>query len=193
MTAFLESPVPTLAVGGLAAVFAIVVFLSRRSLGTLVGVAVVLAVIAGMLVVERMVVTDREEVEAAVASVLAAVEANDVEGIVRWIDPQRTQIVADARALAPTIVVEKARATGGITITVEKAAAASQAHSRFRAFLNGTLRQGGAPIGYFDDIEVDWENRGGAGWRITGYTAYYKGQPIDAVGSARGNRPVPAP
>lgn len=191
MTTLLESPAPAIAIGGFLAVCALVVFLSRRTLGPLVALALVLALTGGMLVVERVVLTDREEVEAAVAGVLAAVEANDVEGVVRWIDPQDEAIVRDARALMPIVNVERARAMGGVAVDVQPGASTAQAQSKFRAMFNGTSREGGAPIGYFDDVEISWERREGGGWLIIGYTVYYKGQPIDAVSSARSNRPVP--
>ena len=49
----------------------------------------------------------------------------------------------------------------------------------------------GTPIGYINQrVDLHWVKRGDR-WLIDDYTAYFDEQPIDAVGSAAGNRPVP--
>ena len=46
-------------------------------------------------------------------------------------------------------------------------------------------------VAYFNQqVDIHWVKRGDR-WLMDGYTAYYDGQPIDAVESAAGNRPVP--
>jgi len=83
MMVFLESPWPWIFFGIVAeAILAVVLVTSRRPaifwgmLGALV------LTVAGV-VVERLVVTDRERVEAAMDGIVAALNANDLEGLLR--------------------------------------------------------------------------------------------------------------
>ena len=191
MPPLFENPLPILAIGALAATFAAIIFFSRRTTGSLIALAGVIVATAGLLLVERWIKTDRELVEESAEEVFAAVEANDLPAVLVWVDPAAKEIVADANNLMPTVQVEKARATGTMKIAIDGGASPPTATSRFKAFVSGTVRKQGMQLGYFDDVEIDWAKLDGQ-WRITGYRAFYKGQPIDAVNSARGNRPVPA-
>ena len=191
MTALVENPVLVGVIGGLAATLALVVFLARRSLLSLVAlVGAVLLTLLG-LVAERLIETEREQVERSVREVLAAVEANDPAGVLNAIDPAATRVRNDARALMPLIKVEKARSLSGVEAAIDSATNPPTAMSRFRAFLQGIHTRSGMQVGYFNQqVDIHWVKRGDH-WLIEDYTAYYDDQPIDAVGSAAGNRPVP--
>jgi hypothetical protein len=185
-----ESPIVPLVVGLLAATFALVVFLGRRTMGSLVALGVVLVATLLMVLVERLVVTDREQIEYAIDEVLARVEANDVAGVVAWIDPAEPRVVADVRQLMPMIKVEKARTTSKVEVGIG-ADSPDSATSTFRGFLDGVHKSSGMRVGFFNQrIDVFWKRREGR-WLVTDYQAYFDDNPIDAVGSARGNRPVP--
>jgi hypothetical protein len=191
MPVLFENPLAIAVVGGLFATFALVVFLARRSLASLVALGGIIAVTLLLMLIERLVVSDREQVETGVDSVLAAVEANDLPTVLTWIDPAAVSVRADVQALMPLVKVDKARAMGEIEVTINDAANPPTAMSRFRAFLDGVHGSSGMRVAYFNQqVDVDWVKQGDR-WLINGYTAYYDDQPIDAVGSARGNRPVP--
>src|SRR5690606_38542231 len=143
-----------------------------------------------MLVVEKLVVTDREAVEAAVVEVFDAIEANDLPGVVEWIDPAAANVKADAGRLMPEGKVSAADAAAS-EVEINDAADPPTAKSQCRAYLNGVHVSSGMAMPYMNQrVDLNWVKRGNH-WRITGYQAYYDDQPIDAVGSARGNRPVP--
>lgn len=187
---FLESPLLVLVVGALCATFALVVFLSRRTMGSLAVLVGVAAVTLALVLVERLVVTDREQVEAGIETVLACVEANDVGGVVAWIDPAAKVVVDDVRKLMPLIKVEKARALSDVEVVMGPDAP-DAATSSFRGFLDGVHTRSGMRVGFFNQrIDVHWVRRGER-WLVSGYQAYFDDAPIDAVGSAQGNRPVP--
>jgi hypothetical protein len=191
MSVLVENPLVITVVGGVLATLALVVFLARRSLASLLTLGGILVATLLLILVERLVLTDREQVETALESVLAAVEANDMPAALTWIDSAAVNVRADVQALMPLVKVDKARTLGDIEVTVDDAADPPTAMSRFRAFLDGVHGSSGMRVAYFNQqVDVQWIKRGER-WLINGYTAYYDDQPIDAVGSARGNRPVP--
>ena len=193
MNILLERPLPIITVGGLLAVFALVVFLARRDSRSLAALGAVLLVTVTMLAVERFAVTQRELVETAIVEVMAAIKANDLPRVLDSVDPAAAAVHADASALMPLVKVDQAHAAGTIEVDLNEQAAPPTATSRFLGFLNGVHPTSGMRIAYFNQqVEVRWVKRGDR-WLVDGYTAYYDGQPIDAVSSARGNRPVRTP
>jgi hypothetical protein len=185
----LENPVALAVAGVLAATVALVVFLSRRSTGPLVALAAVIVLTLTLLLVERLVVTDREAVENGVEEVVAAIEANDLPGVLAWIDPAAAGVKADVEALMPMIKVSNANAAG-VRVDVASTNPAT-AKAEFRAYLQGVHSSSGMSLYYVNQhVDLNWVKRGDR-WLIDDYTAYYDEQPIDAVGSARGNRAMP--
>jgi hypothetical protein len=190
MSVLVENPLAIAVVGGVLATLALIVFLARRSLASLLTLGGILAVTLLLILIEQWMVTDQEQVESGLASVLAAVEANDMPAVLKWIDSNAASVRADVQALMPLVKVDKARSMGDLEITVDETAEPPTAMSRFRAFLDGVHGSSGMRVAYFNQqVDAHWIKRGDR-WLINDYTAYYDDQPIDAVGSARGNRPV---
>jgi hypothetical protein len=190
MTLLFENAIVIAVMGGVFATLALVVFLARRTLGSLIALAAVVGMSLLLLAVERWVVTDREAVQGRTREALAAVESNNVERVLAFIDPGAAAVRADVQALMPLVKVNKARAMGDIEVEVNEAASPPTARATFRGFLDGVHSSSGMHVGYFNQrIDLEWVKRGKR-WVIAGYTAYYDEQPIDAVGSARSNRPV---
>jgi hypothetical protein len=190
MLVFLENPVAIAVLGALAATLAVVIYLAKKNLGALVALAGVAVLTLLMLAVEKFVVTDREAVEAGVEQVLDAIESNDLPGVLAWIDPAAANVKADAESLMPLVKMSTANAAA-VEVEVNDAANPPTAKSEFRAYLNGVHGSSGMALMYMNQrVDLEWVKRGNH-WRITGYQAFYDDQPIDAVGSAHGNRPVP--
>jgi hypothetical protein len=189
MSMLLENPLPIAVVGALAAVMAGIVLAARRTGGALAALVGVIAATLVLLAVERLVVTDREDVENSLAGVMEAIRANDAAGLVAFIDPGAAGVRADAESLMPQMHVDVANAAS-VEVELEAAPEPTRAVATFRAFLHGTHERSGTPIAYVNQqVDLEWAKSGDR-WLITGYTAYFDGQPIDAVSSARGNRPV---
>lgn len=177
-------------IGGVASTVALVFFLARRTGGSLAVLAGVLAATCLLLVVERVVETDRELVATAVADVYAAVKSNDVAGVLALVDPAATTMRSDIQTLMPMIKVDKANPMGTVEIEVDAASTPLTAVSTSNAFLDGVHGSSGMRVAYFNQrVDLKWVKQGDK-WLLDGYTAYYDGQPIDAVGSARSNRAV---
>lgn len=191
MSLLIENPVAIAVVGAVAATCALVMFLARRNLSSLAALVGIMALTVLLLAVEKFVVTDREAVEVGLEQVLAAVEENDLPGVLEWIDSAAVvNVKADAEALMPLVKVTAANASA-VTVEVNEAANPPTATCEFRAYLNGTHGSSGAPLLYVNQkVLIGWVKRGDR-WLIDNYQAFYDDQPIDAVGSARGNRPMP--
>lgn len=187
MTTLLENPLPIMVIGGVAATAALVFFLARRTGGSLMTLAAMVGLTLVLLAVEAFVVTDREEVEQTISELFAAIEANDVQKTLSWVDP-KSGVAADVQALMPLIRVEKARVMGGLEIDVNTSRRPPVATSSSRVALTGTHSSSGTPVGYVNEqVDIHW-TKPGERWLVSGYTAYYKGRPINAVESARANQ-----
>jgi hypothetical protein len=91
----------------------------------------------------------------------------------------------------PSVKVENAGSGRDVEVTLNETADPMTATSTSRAFLNGTHVQSGHPVPYINQrVDLEWIKIGDQ-WLLNGYTAYFDGKPIDAVNSARTNRPVP--
>lgn len=190
MTLLSENAVAIAVLGVLATTVALVVFLARRNVAALAALVAAIGATGLLLVVERLVVTDREAVAAAVEEVLDAIESNDVPGLLAWIDPAAANVKADAERLMPLVKVKTANAAAA-DVDVNAAANPPTAAVQFRAYLHGVHATSGTPLLYANQrVDLEWVKRDD-GWRITAYQAYYDDVAIDAVGSVRGNRPQP--
>ncbi len=191
MSILVEYPVAIAVIGGIAATLALVVFLARRTSGAALALGGIIVATLLLLVVERLVVTDREQVESNVGGLLAAVEANDLPGVLSFIDPAGAGVRSDAQTLMSLVKVIKARAIGRLETRLDAVANPPAARVSLHGFLDGVHSSTGMHIGYFNQqVDVDWVKRGER-WLVDDYTAYYNGQPINAVGSARSRRPMP--
>jgi hypothetical protein len=83
----LEDPWPAIIGGGLlAAVLLVIGFKTGRGLWLII-VGLVLVVTAGLVVLERLVVTERERVEQTMVDTAAAVESNNVGAVLAYVSP----------------------------------------------------------------------------------------------------------
>lgn len=190
MNTLLENPLPILAVGAVLATLTGLVFFSRRTLPTLAVFATVVIATLLLLVVEQLIITDRERVESALDDLLAAIQANDVASVVASIDPAATQMRSDAESMMPLVEVEDTGATA-VQVDLNTDIDPPTAVSNCRGRLRGVHKRTGQAIMYFDQVDFHWVKRNDA-WLLNDFTAYWKGKPLDAVRSLRGNRVAPA-
>ena len=166
------------------------VFLSKRSLPSLValGGAVVLTLL--LLAIERWVVTDREAVESTLVEMIAAIEANDTPAVVALVDPAATALKAEIEMLMPMVKVSDSKATS-IRVDVDESAQPMEATCHFRGKLQGVHQRSGMQVFYFDKVDMEWGKQNDR-WLLQNFTAYQKGKPLDAVESLRSNRATSA-
>jgi hypothetical protein len=191
MTFFIENGLAIAVVGGLAITLTLVFFMARRTGGSLSALAAAVAATIMLLAIERFVQTDQEQVVSAVHNIYAAVDQNDVDGVLALIWLGAENVRSDVQALMPSVKVENAGSGRDVEVTLNETADPMTATSTSRAFLNGTHVQSGHPVPYINQrVDLEWIKIGDQ-WLLNGYTAYFDGKPIDAVNSARTNRPVP--
>lgn len=171
----LESPLAVAALGLVPVTAAAIVYAqtkSRESFAALL-TAVVLAVAA--VFAERLYETPREQVRSAVATLFAAIEANDLPGVLRQIDPQETAGVrADAETLMPLFTVESAGVGGDVEVAVSTGpnpgGEGATATASLTPLIRVQHRRSGAAGAYFDALDIQFTRRGGR-WLVTGYQA----------------------
>ena len=97
MTWLLEEPLPIIVLGVLVEIFLVVAFFLTGKRSVLLGMLGV-AVLAGMgLMLERAVVTDREQIEVWFDKGITALEARDTPTLLGMIDPQAAQVRSDVQ------------------------------------------------------------------------------------------------
>jgi hypothetical protein len=191
MTTLLESPWLALAVGGLAVAVAGAVFLARRDGASLFALAGVALLTAGMFLVERWVVTERERVEESVVGILTAIESNDVAAVLDWVDPAAKRVQAEVKRLMPEIDVQQTGTMGRIDVGLSDAANPTTAQTTILAYLDGVHRKTGVRVPYYKQrVDLLWVKRGER-WLLEDFTAYWRGEKINAASSAAANRAVP--
>ncbi|MCG8450352.1 MAG: hypothetical protein MI725_12345 [Pirellulales bacterium] len=188
MAFLLENPLPIYAVGAVLMTFCGLVFLARRNVPSLLalGGAVLLTLI--LVVVELVVITDGEQIEAVAVALMAALEENDMPGVLAHIDPASTQVCSDTETLMPLVQVADTSASL-VKVEVYESLQPLVAASEFQAKVDGVHTRSGIRLFYFDRVFVSWVKKEGR-WLLTGYTSLYDGRPISAVKSVRNNRPV---
>ena len=178
----LENPLPIYAVGAVLATVCGLAFLARRSLSALLVFVFVVLTTLLLVLVERFVVTERERVEAAAIEIMAAIEANDLEGVLARIAPTAEEVRSDARTMMPQMTVEDTNLT---SLRVEIAAGEPPlATSFFRGKVDGIHRGSGQRVFYFEDVELSWQLIDDR-WLLIDYRVYSDGMPIDAIDGFR--------
>ncbi len=188
MTLLLENPLPIWAAGAVLTALSLVMLLARRSLGSIL---MLLAVIAGTLLLvfaERLVFTEREQVEESLLQLTNAIEVNDIPAVLSLVDSTANSVRSDAENLMSQIQVRDCGATS-IRVELDQLNEPLRATAFFRGKVDGVHSRSGARLFYFDQVEIDWQKSDDR-WLIIGYRVYQRGEPIDAVKSVRGNRPI---
>lgn len=109
MSSPLESPVPALVLGILAELVLGWLLVTTGRKGFLWGMAGVLGALGIALVVERLVVTEAEKVEAVLDAAVAALERNDLPGVERCLSHRADGLRGRLRAYAGEVVFSEVR------------------------------------------------------------------------------------
>ena len=128
-----EDPTPILIVGGiaLAAIIAAVYFTGRAVF--LLGAAVILPVLGAVLLVDFMVVTDRERVGDVISAGAAAVEANRLDDLLKLVSPQAKQLQDLARSTLKMVAFTSVRVTSTPKIVINPVTSPKSAEATFMA------------------------------------------------------------
>jgi hypothetical protein len=168
MAMFVESPWPILFVGiAVEGVLAMLLLQTGRGKFLIAMIGVAAVVVVG-LIVERLVVTDREAVEHTLDAAVAAVRKNDVNGLLACIAPS----AQNARGLSQWVLgrfeIEEGRISD-LDIKVTRQTSPPSATAKFLAVGKARDRMGQVPYeGYMQHVAVELQLQGGR-WLVTDY------------------------
>ncbi len=144
MTSFVESPWPSVMLGlALEAVLVIVLVQIRRPV-IIALMASVLAITLGMLVVERMIVTENEEVEDMLDGLASALVTNDSPSIMAMFtddSPRRNEV----QSILSRVTIRDARVGGDLEIRLNKLTIPPSATTYFTGRVDAKDNRGTIP------------------------------------------------
>ena len=165
MTYLLENPLPIWTAGAIGLTLTAIVYFARRSPGSQIAVAVVVAATLVGVLVEWLVETPREQAHRTLLDVLDAVETNDLPAVLAHLSPQASVARSDAETLMPRLEIERANTAGAVEITLDDETDPTQATARFRGLIVATDKQSGIRGAYHDGVTVVFE-RAGDRWLV---------------------------
>jgi ketosteroid isomerase-like protein len=131
MNWFVEGPWPIL-VTGLVLEAVLLVALVRTGRAVLIWAVVGMGLLtAGLLVVERLVVTDNERIAATLDGVAAAAAANDLNGVLAYIGPDAVEVRKLATDSLRRIRIREAKIGSDLSIVITQQAGAPSALATF--------------------------------------------------------------
>jgi hypothetical protein len=117
MVILLENPIPTVVIGVITVAVLGIILVQTGRRWTIAALCGVLAVTLVLVIMESLIVTDREEVENTLERVADALESNDLDRVLSLISPSRGQaMMADAKNRLPPWTVLEARVGSGLRI-----------------------------------------------------------------------------
>lgn len=164
-----ENALPIWIVGAIALTMAFIVFIQTRASGALVAMIAIVAITAGLLLLERHFETPREAVERSLYEVADRVENNDVNGALSYLAPTAdTAIRKEIVETMPQFEFEVANVLGEPKIEVDPAG--NSATVECRGVVVGKLRRDGMKVGADDRLTLQWIRQGDR-WLIESYTS----------------------
>jgi hypothetical protein len=169
MTWFIESPWPSLAIGfALEVILAIALVRTGRT-AIIAAMVVVLAATIGLLALERVVVTEREEVEDTLDAVAAALESNDVPAVLAAFSPNCPRL-GEVKSALSRFTVREARIGGDLEVRINRLTSPPSAATYFTGRIDGKDSRGEFPYEHMiRKFKVTLERRGDK-WLIADYS-----------------------
>jgi hypothetical protein len=171
MQTLLETPWPAIWIGVLLEVLLVVVLLNTRSGRVVAAMGIVSLVVLVMLLVEWLVVTDREAVQNTLAEIETALEANDAGRVLSHLAPESTGMRDAVERYMGRIEITEANVGGDLKITLNRATPRPSARTEFTGRISFEPRNPGelAPYrNYVRKFTVYLEQRDDR-WVVTNY------------------------
>jgi hypothetical protein len=148
MTVFLESPMPVLVIGVIAEVILLGFLVGTRRGVLLVPMAAVLVLMLVGVVVERLVVTERERVANTLYDAAAAIEANDTDRVKTFVAKTSSDVLRRAVYYMNLVEFESIR-LHNLRIQINKLTSPPSAEARFDGTARYSDRTGNIPYSYY--------------------------------------------
>jgi hypothetical protein len=168
VTIFVESPWPILFIGIAAeGVLAMALLQTGRGKFLIAMIGVAAVVVVG-LIVERLVVTDREAVAHTLDAAVVAVRKGDLHGLLECIAPSAQGPRKTSRHVLDRYEVEEGKISD-LEITINRVTSPATATATFLAVGRGKDRAGEFPYqGFVQKVTVELQLQNGR-WLVTGY------------------------
>ena len=168
MVYLFENPTVMVMVGLVLLTFSGVLYYSTKSVGSFVATVIIAVLLLCGLVMEQLVFTPREMVEATVSGICDAAEANDIERVRAFLAPSATETRKMVDSIMPRVEVEKANVFSEMEIDIDDPKNPKKATVRFEGFFQGKLKSSSTPgAGRFPvTVELIWD---GQRWLIESF------------------------
>jgi hypothetical protein len=169
MTYFTENSLWMIFVGiAVEAVLGVILFRTGRGKTLWAMIAVAVLLIVGV-TVEKLIVTEKEEVENTLDGIMAALEANDLDRVLGYIAPEARSTQERARWAMDHVIVESATMYR-LDITVNRLTSPHTAHAEFFGHIAYRGRKAEIPSGnYGSPFYVDFRKEGNR-WLVFRHT-----------------------
>lgn len=171
MTAFLESPWPAIALGLLTASLLAVAWYNTRDSRLRLAILAVCGVTLLLVLVECLVVTDREAIAETLEQTAVALESNEISRVMAFLAPDADRIRADAQRYLPGVQISDANVGGDLEVTINRLINPPTARATFTGRISGANRNPAerAPYDNFVRRFTLTLRQDGHRWLITGY------------------------
>jgi hypothetical protein len=168
ITWFTEDPMPIFILGGIT-LAVLLVFLLKTGRGAVLFAMAAVAAFMGMAVlIDALVVTDRERVENVIYKAAAAAERNDLDAVVGFVSPSAPQISAEIRHWISQLIVDSV-SIGSLEVELDRSTNPPTATAKFWYIGQGKWRRGDTVHDRIPGkLKVDFRKEGDR-WLVTGY------------------------
>jgi hypothetical protein len=169
MSVFVESPWPATMLAMVLLVVCGTIFMRTGRASVLVLMAVAVAILAGGVMLERMIVTDREQVEDTVHAIALDLVANDIPAVMSHFAPSAPR-QAEARRVLEDVKVYSASVGNDLEIRINELTTPATATAYFTGRINAKAKRGQTiPYeNFFRKFKVTFE-RHNRRWLIANY------------------------
>lgn len=163
-----ENPLPLLFVGVVVEAILITLFYGTRKKVWLAPIVGVLLLLIALVVVERVVVTPREEVEQTIDQIAAALRANDVDAVLAHLSGSARESRSRARWALGRVQINGVKVSG-LEVTVNSLTSPPSAKAVFSGVIKFDDRKKEYPYRvYASKFEIDLRKEGDR-WKVTGH------------------------
>jgi hypothetical protein len=171
MTMFLESPWPAIVIGAAALGLLGVAYQNTgqpRLRTAMFGVPVV---VLALLLVEWLIVTQREAISNTLEDMAVALESNQLEAVMAYLAPEAAKIRSDAQQYLPGVEISDANIGGDLQVVVNRLTNPPSARATFTGRISGANRSPAERSPYENLVRkfTLTLRQEGDRWLITGY------------------------
>ncbi|HTQ38780.1 MAG TPA: hypothetical protein VMJ32_07115 [Pirellulales bacterium] len=169
LTWFTENPTPILIGGGLILAALGVLFLKHGRVWILLSMASVALVMGLAVLVDHLVVTEREQVANVIYDAAAAGERNDFDACLACISPTAGEVKAEAERWIGRAKFDSV-SISAMEVTLDRTASPMTATAEFRVFATGQItdRDAPYPFQYLSHLEVKLQKQANR-WLVVNY------------------------